>query len=149
MIRRARRGEAAAISALALRSKNHGGYPDEFLEPCRRELTFTPDQCFSGMLVVSESDERIVGFYLIEGSPPRGELAALFIDPERIGEGYGRLLLLHALANAAQRGFRSLLLAADPGAESFYSKYGAEPIGTVASGTIAGRMLPQVRFDLA
>lgn len=147
-LRRAQSGEAEDISALALRSKSYWGYSDAFLEACRAELTFTPEQCASGALVVAVSNERVAGFYLLEGSPPEGELAALFVDPERIGEGVGGVLLRHALISAAERGFRSLVLDSDPGAESFYSKYGADRIGGIASGSIPGRELPRMRFDL-
>ncbi|WP_425441239.1 hypothetical protein [Ruania alba] len=54
----------------------------------------------------------------------------------------------HALSSAADRGFRSLVLDADPGAEPFYAAHGAERIGSAASGSIPGRMLPHMRFDL-
>jgi hypothetical protein len=40
-IRPARPGEAAALSALAMRSKAHWGYDQEFLEAVRPVLTFT------------------------------------------------------------------------------------------------------------
>jgi hypothetical protein len=35
---------------------------------------------------------------------------------------------------------------ADPYAESFYAKYGAERIGEAPSGSIPGRFLPRMRF---
>ncbi|GAA2101241.1 GNAT family N-acetyltransferase [Brevibacterium salitolerans] len=147
-LRKAQSDEAEEVSAVALRSKGYWGYSDAFLAACRAELTFTPEQCRSGALIVAESDRCIVGFYLLDGSPPEGELAALFVDPVWIGAGVGGALLRHALTKAAELGFRCLVLDADPGAESFYAKYGAETIGSVASGSIPGRQIPQMRFDL-
>lgn len=147
-LRRACPGEAGVISALALRSKGHWGYSSEFLDACREELTFSPEQCASGHVIVAVAAERILGFYVLTGSPPDGRLGALFVEADLIGQGLGHLLLNHALATAAERGFRSLVLDADPGAESFYARYGAETTGHVDSGSIPGRRLPQMRFRL-
>lgn len=147
-IRVARPEEAEAISALALRSKGHWGYSAEFLDACREELTYSAHDCASGNIVVAEQDGRVVGFYALDGRPPHGELAALFVDPAAIGQGVGAHLLRHALRSAVSRGFESLTLDSDPGAEPFYSHHGAVRIGEVPSGSIPGRMLPQLRFDL-
>lgn len=146
--RLARSDEAGEISSLALRSKGYWGYSGEFLESCREELTFSAQQCASGDVTVAVQGEAISGFYVLNGSPPVGRLAALFVELDLIGMGLGEALLLHALDAARRRGFRSLELDADPGAESFYTRYGAETIGQAASGSIPGRVLPRVRFHL-
>ncbi|HWS50854.1 MAG TPA: GNAT family N-acetyltransferase [Microbacterium sp.] len=154
-IRPATPGEADAISDLALRSKAHWGYSAEFLEMCRAELTYSPEQCTSpGMWVAAQGDE-LLGFYVIEaavletaGTGDEGELAALFVAPERIGEGIGGGLLRHALAQAAATGIRQLYLDADPGAEPFYRHHGARTVGETPSGSIPGRVLPRMTFDL-
>ncbi|WP_309104252.1 GNAT family N-acetyltransferase [Microbacterium sp.] len=152
-IRRAVAGEAEAISDLALRSKAHWGYSAEFLEMCRAELTYTPERCGSpGMWVAAQGDE-LLGFYLIETpthetAPLEGELAALFVAPERIGAGLGGRLLRHALTQAEASGIQRLTLDADPGAEPFYRHHGARRIGQTPSGSIPGRTLPRMAFDL-
>lgn len=84
-IRKARADEAVTISELALRSKGYWGYSPEFLEACREELTFTPEECASGDVGVAEVDAEVAGFYVLDGGPPRGELRALFVDPRWIG----------------------------------------------------------------
>ncbi|QYJ04110.1 GNAT family N-acetyltransferase [Nocardioides panacisoli] len=147
-LRHARAVEAAELSRLALRSKAHWGYDEDFLEACRDELTYTADQCTSGGLVVAETNGRVRGFRLVEGDPPVGELVALFVSPDAIGQGLGGVLLRDALTDARRRGHRSLLLDADPDAEPFYRHLGAERIGTSPSGSIPGRVLPRLRFDL-
>ncbi|HWD04379.1 MAG TPA: GNAT family N-acetyltransferase [Amycolatopsis sp.] len=91
--------------------------------------------------------DRLLGYYRLDGTPPDGELVDLFVDPTAIGTGLGRRLWEHAVAQARERGFRSLELEADPHAEPFYSHMGARRIGsrTVAS----GRTLPVLRVDVA
>ncbi|MDR6139136.1 hypothetical protein QE438_002440 [Pseudoxanthomonas sp. SORGH_AS 997] len=58
-------------------------------------------------------------------------------------------MLQNALRDAAALGFGRLVLDADPGAEAFYARFGAVRIGLVPSGSVPGRLLPQMAFDLA
>lgn len=148
MIRPARGDEADQISALALRSKGYWGYSQEFLDACRDELTYTADVCGSGDVVVAESRGEVVGFFVLHGTGPVGELDALFVDPSAVGSGLGRRLLTTALEQARDRGYDAVQLAADPGAESFYVHHGARRTGEVPSGSIPGRTLPVMEFRL-
>lgn len=85
---------------------------------------------------------------MLAGDPPEGELAALFVGLDAIGHDTGARLLRHAPDHATEAGFTSLMLDADPGAESFYRRQGAVRVGEVASESIPGRVLPQLRFTL-
>jgi GNAT superfamily N-acetyltransferase len=145
VVRPARAGEGAELSALALRSKGHWGYPAEFLEACRAELTYTEADCTSGDLYVAASDDEPAGFHLLRGD----ELEALFVDPRWIGSGVGGLLLRHALDLARVRGLARVHLDADPGAEPFYVHHGARRIGESPSGSVAGRVLPRLQLGLS
>ena len=145
VIRPADPGEAEALSALALRSKGYWGYDDDFLAACAAELTVSPAQIGTELVAVCVDDGALVGFYVVAGEPPRAELAALFVEPEAIGRGYGRLLWHHAIATARAAGFESVGLDADPGAAPFYAAMGAERIGWSPSGSVPGRHLP--RFE--
>lgn len=149
-IRRARPDEAGAVSALALRSKAHWGYDEDFLEACRAELTYGPDRLRSEpFYVAEEQDGDLAGFYRLSGTPPEGELAALFVDPPRIGTGLGGRLLRHAVARAQRQGMEVLWLEADPGAEPFYAHAGFVTVGVSPSGSVPGRVLPRMRRDLS
>ena len=148
VVRPARADEHRLLSDLALRSKGHWGYGVEFLELCRAELTYSAERCGSGTVFVAEGGGRVLGFHALAGAPPSGELEALFVDPAHIGAGLGGRLLHHALDEAARRGFRRLVLDADPYAEPFYLHHGAHREGVVDSGTLPGRTLPHLSFDL-
>lgn len=137
--------EAANLSALALRSKAHWGYSSEFIQSCKRELTYRPRQIADDKFrfVVATLDSLIVGFYALETISSRQfELGALFVDPEHIGAGVGRKLMEHALNSVAARSGESVLIQGDPNAEAFYLAAGAKLIGTRESGSISGRHLP-------
>ncbi len=98
-VRAAAHGEAATLSSLAMRSKAHWGYSDEFMTACREELTYSGSQIESDNyeFFVCEAKGRIAGFYALKLlTPSSAELEALFVEPEMIGLGFGRMLIEHA-----------------------------------------------------
>ena len=143
--------ESEFLSQLALRSKAYWGYSNEFLEFCREELTVEASrlrddsyQCF-----VAEKSNVIIGFYTLSFvSDDACELEALFVEPEHIGQGVGRMLLTHATRLLSRRGVRRLTIQGDPNATRFYLAAGALPIGERESGSIPGRFLPVFEIDL-
>lgn len=139
---------ALMITDLALRSKGYWGYDNDFLEACRDELTCTPQDCTSGDLFVGRVGADLVGFGMVRGGGGQAELSALFVDLPWIGRGVGRRLLDHAHQLARHRGARRLGLDADPGAEAFYLRHRARRVGSSPSGSIPGRVLPRLEFDL-
>ncbi|MFD9705410.1 GNAT family N-acetyltransferase [Lentzea sp. NPDC059081] len=145
VLRRARPDEADALSGLALASKAHWGYDEAFLASVREELTFRADDLAERHVVVAVLDGDLAGFYSLDGEPPHGELGNLWLRPDRIGTGLGRVLWEHALTEAAAAGFEHLDIDAEPFAEGFYLRMGAERIGETPSGSIPGRVLPRLR----
>lgn len=119
-IRPAQEGEAGFLSDLALRSKAHWGYDTAFLEACREELTLRDPELATRRTAVAERDGRIVGFTTLEGEAPQGVLGMMFVDPDAIGQGVGRLLFTHAVETARALGFTGFTIDADPNAEPFY-----------------------------
>ena len=97
------------------------------------------------MLAFTEDNSRA---YSVDGEPPLGELGNLWARPSEIGTGLGRLLWQDAMATAAAAGFEYLDIDAEPNAEGFYRKMGAERVGQTPSGSIPGRMLPQMRITV-
>lgn len=147
-IRPARPGEAAALSALALRSKAHWGYDAAFLEACRDELTLRDDELAARRTLVAEVDDTVAGFGTLEGDPPYGELGMLFVEPAAIGRGLGGALLAALVAAAREEGFTRLAIDADPNALPFYLAHGAVRVGEVTSGSVPGRVLPQLELGI-
>jgi GNAT superfamily N-acetyltransferase len=144
-IRRARAEEAASLSALAMRSKAHWGYDEEFLDMVRPMLTFTEQDITTNPVYLLDSADGPAGMYRLLGTPPQGTLEDLWLDPKLIGSGYGRRLFEHALMTAAELGWKSLLIESDPYAEAFYLAMGAIRIGERASAS--GRALPLLEIS--
>lgn len=147
-LRAARTDEADLLGELALRSKGYWGYDSSFLDACRTELTFRPDELGARRIVVAESAGRVLGFYSLDGEPPGGELGNMWVEPDSIGTGVGRHLWLHAIQTAQTAGFMELRIGAEPFAEGFYLAMGAERVGETPSSSIPGRTLPLLELRL-
>ena len=142
-IRPAKPQESDRLSALAFRSKVYWGYPQEFMNACRAELTYTADDIRDHHFFVILNDDRPVGFYgLTRLAAIEIELEALFVEPEYIGKGYGRALIEHAKTVAKQLGGSELIIQGDPNAAQFYLRAGGKLIGERESASIPGRYLP-------
>jgi GNAT superfamily N-acetyltransferase len=140
--------DARRISEVAVRSKAYWGYDAQFMAACRDALTVRAEECDGEHVVVAIRGGEIVGYYQLEGTPPTGELADLFVDPSAIGCGVGGRLYRDALIRAHRLGFRELTIDSDPHAENFYRHMGAIRVGEVPSTVIAGRSLPRLRVDV-
>ncbi len=147
-VREGRPAEAAELTALALRSKAHWGYDEGFMAACREELAVRPADVTARRTAVAERDGRILGFTMLDGTPPAGALGMMFVEPDAIGQGVGRLLFGHAREQARRLGFTLLTIDADPNAEPFYTAMGAVRVGAVPSGSVPGRMLPLLELAL-
>ena len=151
-IREAMPREASLLSELAVRSKAHWGYSQDFMDACRAELAVDESRvgtenyrCFAAV-----DGDAIAGFYTLECDDAGGfELEALFVEPGLMGSGIGRALVEHAIETAIDAGAKRLVIQGDPNAAGFYIALGARQTGTRASGSIPGRDLPLFEIELA
>lgn len=147
--RQAMPSEAAALTALARRSKTYWGYSEEFMRACEEELTYSPQEIENEefTFVVGEADGVVGGFYALRRiSSSDYELEALFVEPRLIGQGLGRTLVEHGKRTVRSLGGAALIIQGDPHAEDFYRAAGGQRIGTRESGSIPDRDLPLFRI---
>ena len=162
-IRRARPEEAAALTALAHRSKAVWGYDAAFMAASAPDLTLNPETVRRSPVYLAQipgtelgatggeggsSEPVCVGFYALSEPPAEPELEQFFVEPELLGRGVGRALWHHACATARELGWSAFRIAADPNAEPFYRRMGARPMGTIASIVSPERRLPLLIADL-
>jgi hypothetical protein len=103
-LRRARPDEASMLSDLAVAVKGFWGYDQAFIESCRDELTFGPDDIARRPFVAADLGGLVAGCYSVEGDPPVGELGNMWIRPSKIGTGLGRVLWQDAMATHGRPG---------------------------------------------
>jgi len=149
-IRSADPSEAPFLTQLTIRSKAHWGYSEHFMTVATPELEFRVEKFVPDFLVyLLEVDQTRVGFCsLLRVDDNTIELHDLFIDPPHIGHGHGKRLWLFALDVARERGFKRLILTADPNAEPFYSAQGALRLGEQPSPVQGDRLLPVLEYLL-
>ena len=124
-VRTALPADTAELRALYRRSAvtNDGG---------RRALAARPDlvepsdaDLRAGRVRAALLDGRLVGFtVVVPGPADAAELDAVFVDPDHMGRGIGRLLLDDAIAVARASGATALEVTANPAAVAFYVRAG-------------------------
>ncbi len=149
VVRQARLEELPGLSELCLRSKAVWGYDQAFLEACRSELTLRPEELRTTLVAVAESESGVAGVVQIKVADAEADLLKLFIEPRELRSGIGSFLLSWAIEQAKSMGATRLLVESDPDAASFYRGIGAYDVGVAPSGSIPGRFLARLAFDLA
>jgi GNAT superfamily N-acetyltransferase len=150
-IRLARIEEAPALSELCVRSKAAWGYDEAFMALARAVLEVSPEQIAAGdAWVATGVDGEITGMVALGPSeqPDTLDLDKLFVEPQWIRKGVGRVLMAHAIDEARRRGAKRLTILADPNAAGFYERNGAQRIGEAPSDAIPGRSVPLCEIKL-
>jgi GNAT superfamily N-acetyltransferase len=147
-IRRATPDEAAVLTEIAFAAKRHWGYPESWIRHWQTYLTITPEFIRDNEMYVAMKGEEIVGCGALCVNQSAAELEHLWIRPEHMGAGIGRVLFTYIKERAMNLKLPSLELNADPNAEGFYERMGARRIGEVRS-EIEGkpRVLPRMMIN--
>ena len=152
MIRHAETEDAHILTAISFRSKGYWGYPEEFYEIWRGELTITSGYIQANDVFVYEHKGEVMGYYSIVElkndlyvSGIKLEkgfwLEHMFVDPPHIETGIGTQLFTHLQERCGCRGIERLGILADPNARGFYEKMGCAYQGEYPS-TIENRTTP-------
>jgi ribosomal protein S18 acetylase RimI-like enzyme len=149
-IRRAQPKDAAELTTLIYLSKQSNGYDDAFMAACAGELSVSEVDITTSKMWVAEKDGLLGCLMLRDFSgTQRGKISAFFIHPDSKRQGVGRQLWHRVLSHAKRNGLTLLELDSDPEAVPFYEAMGFRVIGQIPSGSIPGRFLPLMEFDLA
>ena len=132
LFRRAEARDAVLLTAIALAAKRHWGYPDDWMEAWRPDLTVTPGYIQREAVQVMEVGGEVAGFVGLLGEEGSLYLEHLWLRPPHIGRGFGRVLFLEAVRMARAAGASELRIKSDPNAEEFYLKMGAVRTGSEA-----------------
>jgi GNAT superfamily N-acetyltransferase len=134
--RRAEPREASALEALQSRSASHWDYPDGYFDWAGDALEIPASYVRDNPVhVLMDATGSVLGFYSLteetddalagEGDQQALLLDRMFLDPDQIGRGLGRVLWEHAVDTAVDLGASELVIAADPNAAPFYDAMGA------------------------
>jgi GNAT superfamily N-acetyltransferase len=145
-IRLAQPDEAETITEVMRRSKAYWGYDAKFMETFRQTMVIRAEQIRAHIVYVAQDQTgRVIGFYQLQQRESEMHLLDLFIEPEFIGRGIGKVLFRHAVEQSRVMGFCGFTLDSDPNAEPFYLRMGAIRIGERES-AIPGRFIPKMKY---
>jgi len=163
-IREARPQDAEAIAGIHVRAWQttyRGQLSDVYLDGLRVEERLDMHRgALDGppadyRMWVAEDSGRPVGFAVTGKSQDAdaegrtAELYAIYLEPDRMGSGVGRVLFQYAVDDLRERGFRSAtlwVLATNERARRFYEIAGWTTDGTVTSERIDCEMRPTMRY---
>lgn len=130
------------LTSITKKSKAYWGFSADILKGWEQLLTVTKDYIEKNEVYKLVQHKQIIGYYSYFAADERTiKLDNMFILPEYIGKGYGKLLMNDFLKKASQPGIEKIQLDAEPKAENFYKAFGFETIGQLQS-SIKDRYLP-------
>lgn len=149
----ARPNHGEMLNRLILRSKAHWGYDPEMINIMGRVLALDPGAMAAGRAMAGWRDGAPLGVAQISDpfDDARGRAMALdllFIAPEAIGTGLGRILYDWAVSQARAAVAGRLDILSDPNAASFYTAMGAVIVEHRPSKLVAGRVLPFLEHQI-
>lgn len=145
LVRTGKESDADRLTNIAMGAKAYWGYDQAFMDSCRDELTVTVEDLKHAdkYYLLVEQDGHVWGFATLNKSQGNTcELEALFVAPECIGQGMGKVLFTKAIDLAKNLDVDSVEIHSDPYAAEFYKRMGCIPSGWVTSQSISGRKLP-------
>lgn len=140
--------DADLLADLEVRSESYWGYSSEFMEKFKRIYLITEEFIADHPTYMLKDNETIIGFYGILQGDREDSLEYLFIEPEYIVKGYGRLLWNHALEECRKLGVTEFTIITSPDARGFYFRLGATIFNEVDSLIADGKKTPKLIYRL-
>lgn len=128
-IRRTHPADAERLTQITIAAKRHWNYPEKWIQLWLPQLTISPEYISSHEVWMAVMDGSPAGYYSLEYLNGELWLGNLWVLPEQMGQGIGRLLFEHAFERCRELGFSVLKIEADPNAQSFYERMGACKVG--------------------
>ncbi len=136
------------LTDITKKSKAFWGYSDEQILKWNDSLTVSKEYIETYNVFKLITEDTIIGYYSyfnIENDTIK--LDNLFILPEYIGKGFGKLLMNDFLNKLEKSETKKVQLHADPNAENFYLKLGFKKVGEFET-TIKNRFMPIMELDM-
>ncbi len=147
-IRRAKNEEAKYLSKIAIESEAYWGYDKNYMESFKSSYRLTEEFISKNPTYIIEDNKNILGFYGFMIKDKVASLEYLYVKPDSIGHGYGKLLWHHMINVCKKKDIKKVELVTSPQAEEFYIKMGARTVGQVESIVIKGRKVPKLIYDI-
>jgi GNAT superfamily N-acetyltransferase len=149
IIEKAQRNDDKILTEITKKSKAFWGYSDEQIEIWSEFLTVSTTYIETNSVYKLVVEDKIVGYYsFLYQDKQTIKLDNLFVLPEFIRKGFGRILMNDFLTNVKKiTEINKIILNSEPNAEMFYAKLGFVKVGQIET-SIEGRYLPIMELNL-
>ncbi len=136
------------LTMITKKSKAYWGYSDEQIDSWSELLTITKNYIEANNVYKLLVDDLPVGYYsYIYLSEKEIKLDNLFILPDYIGRGLGKLLMNDFLNRVKNSERKNITLESEPNAEKFYKYFGFIKVGQIET-SIKNRYLPIMELKI-
>lgn len=130
------------LTEITKKSKAYWGYSNEQIENWSQFLTVSKEYIETNSVYNLVIDHQIIGYYsFFHESENTIKLDNLFVLPDFIGKGFGKVLMNDFLIRLQDIQAEKVVLNSEPNAEEFYSKFGFVKVGQIET-SIKDRYLP-------
>jgi GNAT superfamily N-acetyltransferase len=148
ILEKANSNDNEVLTAITKKSKAYWGYSDEQIKIWSELLTITPTDIETKSVYKLVIDAKTVGYYSFFYEDEHTiKLDNLFILPEYIGKGLGRILMDDFLILIKRTNVNKIILDSEPNAEMFYAKMGFVKVGEIET-SIKNRYLPIMELNI-
>lgn len=146
VVNKAEVNDITILNKISIESKMYWNYPKEWIDRWLDDLTLTEKDFLDQHVYKIDKSGSIIGFCSMKEKENAYEIMHLWIKPEFIGMGYGKLLLNDTIKKVVTNG-KVIIVEADPNSESFYSSQGFITFDKTESYP-KGRFLPIMKKQL-
>jgi ribosomal protein S18 acetylase RimI-like enzyme len=147
-LEKANSNDSKVLTAITKKSKAYWGYSEEQIQNWSDSLTITPTYIETTSVYKLVIDTKTIGYYSFFYEDEHTiKLDNLFILPEYIGKGFGRILMDDFLVLVKRTDVNKITLDSEPNAEMFYAKLGFVKVGEIET-SIKNRYLPIMELNI-
>lgn len=148
VIQKANPNDHEILTEITKKSKAYWGYSNEQIENWSQFLTVSKEYIEKNSVFNLVDNGKIIGYYsFFHESENTIKLDNLFVLPDFIGKGFGKVLMDDFLIRIKNDNVEKVILNSEPNAEEFYSKFGFVKVGQIET-SIKDRFMPIMELQI-
>jgi len=147
-IEKAQNIDAKDLTELTINSKSYWSYSLDQIAQWKDDLTISFEYINQAEVYKLIDENQLIGYYsYLELNNKKVKLDNIFLEPDFIGKGYGKVMMSHFIQHVKDKGYERIHLESEPNAENFYQNLGFKVIDWLES-SIKNRFLPIMELEI-
>ena len=114
-IEKAQNVDAIDLTELTIHSKSYWGYSLEQIAQWKDDLTISVEYINQAEVYKLINENQLVGYYsYLELDNKKVKLDNIFLEPDFIGKGYGKVMMNHFIQHVKDKGYERIELESEP-----------------------------------